>query len=301
VKRERKTRRFVPVGANYGIRVIGDVRAPLRDFYHALLRHSWAVTFAVIAAAFLATNALFAVVYLLVGGVAHAAPGSFADAFFFSVQTMGTIGYGTLAPESMGANVVVVVESIWSLFLTALATGLVFAKFSRSTALVMFTRQAVICPMNGQPTLMFRMSNQRGNLIVGAHVRVTMLRTERTLEGGTFYRTLDLKLQRDHLLSLSRSWMALHTIDEESPLRGETPESVAEKDVELQILVVGLDNTSMQTVHASHRYYNHQIAWGRKFVDVVSESDDGDLVLDLRRFHDTEDAPPLPDFPYPRA
>jgi inward rectifier potassium channel len=301
VSHERKPRRYVPKGASYGFRVLGEKRTPLRDFYHALLRLPWWVTFSVIAGVFLFANALFAVVYLIVGGVANAEPSSFLDAFFFSVQTMGTIGYGTLSPETPASNAVVVVESITGLTLTALATGLVFAKVSRSTARVVFSRDAVLSPMNGVPTLMFRMSNQRGNQIVGAQIRVALGRTEKTLEGETFYRTLDLKLQRDHLLSLSRSWVALHVIDESSPLHGETPESVAAKEVELQILVVGLDDISMQTVHASHRYFTHQLLWGRRLVDIVSEDADGDILLDLRKFHDTEPTLPTTTFPYPAA
>jgi inward rectifier potassium channel len=300
VKRERKPRRIVAPGASYGFRLLGDRPTPLRDFYHGLLRLPWWVTFAVIAGAFLVANALFALVFLIVGGISHAAPGSFLDAFFFSVQTMGTIGYGALAPESPAANVVVVVESIVSLILTALSTGLVFAKFSRSTARVIFTNEAVISPMNGVPTLMFRMSNQRGNQIVGARIRVALGRTEKTTEGETFYRTIDLKLQRDHLLSLSRSWVALHTVDASSPLHGATPESTLASEAELQILVVGLDDTSMQTVHATHRYFTHQILWGRRFADIVSEAPDGDIILDLRKFQDTEPSAPTPTFPYPK-
>jgi inward rectifier potassium channel len=213
---------------------------------------------------------------------------------------MGTIGYGALSPRSTAANVLVVVESIASLILTALATGLVFAKFSRSTARMIFTKEVVICPMNGVPTLMFRMGNQRGNQIVGTQIRVALGRTERTAEGETFYRTLDLKLQRDHLLTLQRSWSALHTIDEKSPIFGETPESFIEKEVELQVLVVGLDDTLMQTVHASHRYFTHQVLWGRRHVDILSEAANGDIILDLRKFHDTEATKPVAGFPYPR-
>lgn len=297
--RERKPRRYVQKGATYGFRVIGEKHTPLRDFYHALLRLPWWATFSVIAGVFLAANTLFATVFLLVGGVAHAAPGSFFDAFFFSVQTMGTIGYGVLAPETGAANAVVVVESITGLTLTALATGLVFAKVSLSRARVIFSNEAVICPRDGVPTLMFRMSNQRGNQIVGAEIRVALGRTEKTAEGETFYRTLDLKLQRDHLLSLSRSWVALHTIDASSPLYGETPESAVAKDVEIQVLVVGLDDISMQTVHASHRYFTGQLLWGHRHVDIVSEAEDGDVVLDLRKFHDTQPTRPTATFPYP--
>jgi inward rectifier potassium channel len=300
VRATRKPTRFVAPGATYGIRVVGDRRARLHDFYHALLRLPWWVTVAAISGVFLVANAVFAVAYLLVGGIAHGQPGSFADAFFFSVQTMGTIGYGALYPESLAANLLVVAQSITSLTLTALATGLVFAKFSRSTALLVFTRQAVISPMNGVPTLMFRLGNQRGNQIVDARIRVVMVRSEKTAEGGTFYRMLDLKLQRDHSLSLSRSWSALHPIDAQSPLAGETPQSVEAKEIELQVSVVGIDDITMQTVHAGHRYFTHQILWGRRHADVLSEASDGDLILDLRKFHDVEPTTPTADFPYPR-
>jgi inward rectifier potassium channel len=154
-----KTTRVRRPGANYEIRVIGDRRRPLRDLYHGIMALSWPATIVFIAGGFLVANAVFALAYFVAGGVAHAVPGSFADSFFFSVQTMGTIGYGAMYPESFTANVLVVVETIVGLTLLALATGLVFAKFSHPTARVMFTREAVISPVNGVPTLMFRIGN----------------------------------------------------------------------------------------------------------------------------------------------
>jgi inward rectifier potassium channel len=286
-------------GADYEIRIVGERHAPLRDFYHALLTLPWWATIVAISAAFLVTNALFAAVYFEIGGVSHAAPASFRDAFFFSVQTMGTIGYGAMFPESTAANAVVVAESSVSLLLTALSTGLVFAKFSRSTARFVFTRQAVIAPMDGVPTLMFRLGNERGNQIVNAHIRLVMVRTERTAEGATFYRMLDLQPSRERALSLSRSWNVLHTIDASSPLAGETPASLVAKEVELQVMVIGTDDISMQTVHAGHRYFAKDILWGARLADVLSETPDGHMLLDLRRFHDVEPTAPTPDFPYP--
>ena len=256
---KRKPVAFKAPGADYEIRVIGDRATPLRDFYQALLQLPWWATILAISAAFLIANALFAIGFAAIGGVNHAAPSSFRDAFFFSVQTMGTIGYGAMFPESTAANVLVVAESIVSLLLTAVSTGLVFAKFSRSTARFVFTRHAVISPMNGVPTLMFRLGNQRGNQIVNAQIRLVLVRTERTSEGATFYRMHDLKPTRERALSLSRSWNVLHTIDAQSPLAGETPASVAEKEVELQVMVIGIDDISMQTVHAAHRYFAKDI------------------------------------------
>ena len=290
-----------PPGADYAIRILNDRRAPLRDFYHALLRRPWWVTIATISGAFLIANALFAVAFVVSGGIAHAGQRSFLDAFFFSVQTMGTIGYGALYPESPAANVLVVAESITGLTLTALATGLVFAKFSRSTARLIFSREVVISPVDGVPTLMLRVSNQRGNRIVDAQIRAGLVRKEISAEGGTFYRMLDLRLSRERALSLSRSWSVMHPVTADSPLFGQTPESVAADETELSVMVIGLDETSMQPIHASHQYFARQILWGARHADILSEADNGDLILDLAKFHDTEPTQPTGGFPYPRS
>jgi inward rectifier potassium channel len=277
-------------GPDYEIRVLGAPRAPLRDFYHALMRLPWPVTLGAIASGYLALNALFACGYLLVGGVENARPRSWLDAFFFSVQPMGTIGYGAMWPSSRGANALVVAESVCSLVVTALATGLVFAKFSLPTARVVFSRHATISKMDGKTTLSFRVGNQRSNRIVEAAVRVALTRTERTLEGKAFYRMVDLLLVRERILSLSRSWTVLHVIDEKSPLWGETRESLAAKEAELNVTILGTDDTWMQTIHASHIYVYKDIAWGMRHVDVLSEEPDA-MVLDLTKFHDLEPAP----------
>jgi inward rectifier potassium channel len=289
-----------PPGADYVIRVVGDGSSTLRDFYHGLLRGPWWVTIAAISGTFLVANAVFALAYLATGGVAHAARWSFSDAFFFSVQTMGTIGYGALYPETPAANALVVAESLASLTLTALATGLVFAKFSRPTTRLLFSREVVISPMNGVPTLMFRLSNQRGNQIVDALIRVVIVRKEQTADSGTFYRMVDLRLARERALSLSRSWNVLHPIDADSPLLGATPESMAAEEVELGVMVIGLDGTSMQPIHASHQYYPPQILWGARHADILSDTADGNMLLDLRKFHDVEPTKPTDAFPYPR-
>ena len=199
---KRKPLRITQPGMGYEIRVYGARFTPFRDVYHATLRQPWPLTIAFIATGFVVINGLFALGYWAVGGIAEADPHSFADAFFFSVQTMGTIGYGTLHPVSRAANWLVVAESIAGLTLTALATGLVFAKFSRPTARIAFSREATISPMNGAPTLMFRLGNERSNPIVDARISVSLVRTEVTQEGKVFYRMVDLKLARQRALSL---------------------------------------------------------------------------------------------------
>lgn len=298
-----RTVRIRPPGVNYDIHIIGARPTPLRDFYHLLLQRSWALTIAVMTAVFLLANGIFALLYLWVGGVAHARPGSLLDLFYFSVQTMGTIGYGAMYPEAPGANALVVAESLVGLLLTALFTGLVFAKFSRPVARMVFSQRAAVSLMNGVPTLALRVGNQRGNTIVDAQLRVSLVRTERTSEGKTFYRMVDLKLCRERALSLSRSFTILHPITEDSPLRGATPEELVAQEAELQVLVLGLDDVTMQAVHASHQYLaeGDGIVFGARHADVLSANADGGLVLDLRRFHDLEPTEPTAEFPYPRA
>jgi inward rectifier potassium channel len=282
---------------DYEIRVVGAPRAPLRDLYHALLRISWPLTIALVVGGYLAVSALFALGYLWTGGVSGARPGSFRDALYFSVETQGTIGYGGMAPVSDAANTLMVVQSTLGLLMTALAAGLVVSKFSRPNARLQFSRQLTISPVNGVPTLSFRISNLRSNRIVEAHIHVALVRTEQTLENQTFYRMIDLNLGRERALSLARSWTVQHVIDEESPLYGETPRTCAQKEVEVLVTVVGLDDIWMQTVHAGHRYTHREMLWGARHVDVLTTEGDV-LILDLTKFHDTEPTKATAEFPY---
>jgi inward rectifier potassium channel len=283
------------------VTVVGAPATTLRDFYHLFLRARWSVALGAIVAAYLGLNAIFALGYRLIGGVANAGARSFFDAFCFSVQTMGTVGYGAMYPASRGANVLVIAESVTSLIVTALATGLVFAKFSRSSARVSFSAEAVISPMDGVPTLMLRVGNERGNQILEATIRLSIIRRETTKEGATFYRMYDLRLTRDRSPAISRSWNVLHPITPDSPLFGATPESVERDEIELIATVVGVDDTSLQPIHARHRYEANYILWGARHADILSEDEKGNVILDMRLFHDIVPTPPIEGFPYPRA
>jgi inward rectifier potassium channel len=284
---------------SYEVNIVG-ARRVVGDWYHAFLRATWAETLSFIAAAYLAVNLLFAVGFMLCGGVAHAVPGSLRDAFYFSVQTMGTIGYGAMYPESNAANILVVAESVVSLIVTALATGLVFAKFSRPIGRVAFAHHPVISPMDGVPTLMLRVGNERASTIVEAQARLVLMRTVRTEEGHVFYRMADLALVRDRSVAVARSWTVLHRVDETSPLFGATPESLAKEDAEVIMTLSGTDDTSYQPVHARRSYEHPDILWGARHADVLSETPDGNLILDVRRFDDVEPTTPTDTFPYPR-
>lgn len=280
--------------------VVGAKWHPLRDAYHSLLRMPWPGVLMAIAGAYLAINALFAWGYVLVGGVYGAHPGSFRDAFFFSVQTMGTIGYGAMYPTETGAHVLVVAESVVGLIITALATGMVFARFTQTTGQLVFSEKACISPMNGVPTLSFRIGNDRASMIYEAQVRVAVIRTEKTTEGTTFYRLYDVTLARDRSPALARSWTVMHPITQSSPLYEMSPEMCVADEIELAVTVVGTDDTSLQPVHARRRYELSDIVWGARLADVLSERPDGQMILDVRRFHDLVPTEPTATFPYPK-
>ena len=283
----------------YEIRIIGGRRDGFHDLYHAFLRIHWWTAIGGIAGVYLALNAVFAVLYLLVGGVANATPGSFLDAFFFSVQTMGTIGYGSMYPVTRGANALVVAESVVGLMVVAVATGLVFARFSQTRARVAFSSRVAVSPVDGIPTLMMRVGNERKrNNIVDATFRLTLMRTIVTAEGNTVYRTVELPLVRERATALARSWMVLHRLEPNSPLAGATPESLVAADAELTLAVAGIDDTSLQPIHARHTWTAPSVVFGARLADVVSETQDGGLLIDLRRFHDLVPTPPTPAFPY---
>ncbi|MDQ2801235.1 MAG: ion channel [Pseudomonadota bacterium] len=280
---------MVPRAGEEGVLRIGMRTTWWNDFYHHALTISW-VTFLLAASAlYLGLNVVFALLYLLQpDAIAGARPGAFGDAFFFSVQTMATIGYGQLAPKTVYANLLVTVETLLGMLILALATGLMFARFSRPTARVMFSRSAVIAPYNGLPTLSMRLSNERGNQILQADVGLTLVRNERTSEGAFIRRFHDLKLARARTPIFALTFTPMHTVDEASPLWGTTPEALAAAEAELLVTVTGLDETLSQPVHARFSYRAEELLWDRRLVDIFGYAEDGRRMIDFRRFHDTE-------------
>jgi inward rectifier potassium channel len=282
--------------------VVGGRTSPLRDVYDFLMRAPWSTGVLLIVGVFLLVNVLFALAYQATGGVAGVRSRSLLDDFFFSVQTLGTLGYGAMYPESVPAHVVVTLEVVVGVFMLALVTGFTFSKFSTVRARIQFAEKAVVSPHNGHVTLMLRVGNERRSRVIDARISVTLTRTEKTHEGVTFYRMLDLPLERRRLPNLARSWTVFHKVTETSPLYGKTPEDLAATEVELQILVTGLDETSSQTIHAQWRYDHPQIVWGVRHADLLTELPGGTtLQLDLTRFNDVVPTEPTPEFPYPRS
>ncbi|BAY26188.1 K+ channel inward rectifier domain-containing protein [Calothrix sp. NIES-2100] len=258
-----------------------------RDPYHLLLTIPWTGFLLLIAVAYLVINAIFALAYLAGGDcVENARPGNFLDVFFFSVQTLASIGYGAMYPKTTYANTIVTIEAIAGLMGIALMTGLAFARFSRPTARVVFSRVAVITAHDGEPTLMFRTANQRRNQILEAQMRVYLMRDEVTAEGHKMRRIYDLTLRRNLSPSFTLSWSAMHIIDEFSPLYGMTQELLVKMHTSIVVSLSGIDETVAQVVHARHTYGSTDILWNYEFVNIIHETDDGHRYIDYQAFHD---------------
>jgi inward rectifier potassium channel len=280
------------MGGPGGIRLISERdQSGGRDLYHRLFTATWPQFFGLFGATYIFFNLVFAAIYLIdPGGIANARPGSFGDAFFFSVQTMATVGFGDMHPHDLFTNIVVTVEVLLGITTIAIATALIFSRISRPTARVMFSDVAVVAPYDGVPTLMFRAANRRRNQILEAQVGVSLLRDEITAEGKEMRRFHDLALARARTPIFSLSWTVMHPIVAGSPLFGATLEALTAQDARIIVTMTGIDETFSATIHARHVYPAQSIVWNHRFVDILGESEDGVPTLDYRRFDQVEPA-----------
>ena len=263
------------------------------DAYHFLRTASWTRISLLFVALFLIVNLVFAVI-LWVGQANVVGARGFLDDFWFSVQTVATIGYGVLSPGDTFANVIVTIESFVGIALTALVTGVVFARFATPSARVLFSKVAIIGQHDGARVLTFRMANARSTAIVEATIRAYITRDE-TLKDGERMRIIhDLKLRRTTTPIFSFSWSVYHDLDETSPLHGITPETLKASGVNLIITFQGIDDRLAATVHTRYAYSPEDVVFDRKFVDILrTDPDTGARYLDFEPFHDHV-APPAP-------
>lgn len=264
----------------------GSKRTRLNDVYHAILRMKWRHFIGSVVAFFLAVNLLFAALLSLEDGDVNNAT-TFADLFFFSVQSWATIGYGGMTPATTFANLIVTVEAIASTLFTAIVTGLVFVKFARPTSRVLFAKTALVTTFDGKRVFMFRCANERGNAVMEATARVTMILPTLTKEGERFRKLVELPLVRNVSPLFIISWTVVHEIDERSPLFGLTHQDLVDGDVRISVTLMGYDGDLGQTVHASYAYWPEHVAYDHRYVDVTTTLADGSVELDHTRFHDT--------------
>ena len=258
------------------------------DFYHNAMTVTWPTFIGLLAAAFVLLNAAFALVYMLgPAPIANAAPGSFLDAFFFSVETTSTVGYGDMHPQTLFGHAAATCENFVGMVLLAVMTGLVFARFSRPRSRLMFASHPVIMDHNGVPTLILRLANARNSYITEANAKLWMLGPTESAEGRRFVSFQAMKLLRSENPMLALSWSLFHPIDEESPLFGMPADELLASEINFVLSVTGIDETSAQTVHARNAWAAADVRPGHEYVDIFSLDDDGIRHVHFHRLHDT--------------
>jgi len=260
------------------------------SFYHYFLTITWPRFFTIVIAGYVVANTVFALLYLACGvdslaGVEAARMGGvFWRAFFFSVETIGTIGYGNVAPNNFPAHIVMTSESLVGLLMFALGTGILFSRFSRPTAALMFSSRAVVAPYRNRQAFMFRVTNARSNQLVELEAKVLFSRIE-----GEHRKYDQLTLERSRVTFFPLSWTVVHPIDEKSPMLGMTEADFREKDAEVMILLTGTDETFSMVVHGRSSYKPDEIMFGHKFVNLYNPIDESGVVsIDVRKLSETE-------------
>jgi inward rectifier potassium channel len=265
----------------------GITRPIFQDLYHYFMTVSWPQLFGTFAAFFLGFDLLFGFLYHLIPGcIANLNPPGFAGAFFFSVETLATVGYGDMHPQTLYGHVVAMIEIFIGLMSLALITGIMFARFSRPRARFLFTKNAVVRPIDGKLTLVIRAANLRQNVVQDASAKLRMLRDEITRENFPIRRVIDLPLLRSQHPMFVLGWTIMHVIDESSPLVSETAESLKNSGASFILSVSGTDETTGQQLMSRAEYSHSDVRWNAAFLDILEESEDGTLRLDYGKFDD---------------
>jgi inward rectifier potassium channel len=270
----------------------GIAPSVLQDLFHYFMTVSWPQTFATIAAFFFVFDLLFGFLYhAMPGCIANLNPPGFLGAFFFSVETLATVGYGDMHPQTLYGHSVAMIEIFVGLMMLALITGIMFARFSRPRARFLFASHAVVRPIDGKVTLMFRVANARQNVVQEASAQLRMLRDEVTAEGYRIRRITDLSLVRSQHPVFALGWTLMHIIDEASPLRTETDDSLRDSAAAFILSVSGTDETTGQVLMAREEYSSAAIRWNEAFRDILEQTEDGTVSIDYTKFHDVEALP----------
>jgi len=258
------------------------------DISHRCMTASWPAFIAGAALVFLAFNAFFACLYWLGNQPISNVPGaSYIDYLYFSIETLSTAGYGDMHPQTHYGHFIATVELFTGIFSMSLMTGLIFARFSRPNARLLFAENPVISDHDGQPTLMIRLANERHNIISNATARLWLLKNIVSREGQPFRRFYELPLIRNESPALALSWTLFHVIDENSPLHGLNANDLEAINLSLVLVVSGYDVVAAQTVHARKSYDHPEVRFGHRYAEILSTTDDGRLRIDYSRFHQT--------------
>lgn len=260
-----------------------------RDTYHWILCLSWPRFVAFLLAVYVAINLVFAAAYALGGPcIGEMTPGSFPEAFFFSIETLATVGYGHMYPANLYGHVVVTAEIIIGMFWVAVITGLIFVRFARPTARIVFSNCLVIAPFDGRLSIMFRVANLRHTTMAEAEFRLIYSRDERVAEGEEIRRFYELKVYPERMISFPAALIIRHTIDEQSPLHGISPERLEKEDAFFVASTLSLELVMAASVQSAQDYAWDDVRFGERFVDVYTEREGGRLTVDYGRLNETE-------------
>lgn len=272
----------------------GEPRFRNYEFYHRLITMSWTKFIVLIFAAYAIVNFLFAVIYYLMGAeklsmdTSHMHEGEkFMEVFFFSSQTLTTLGYGRIAPVGPLASTISAIEAMIGLLGFALATGLLYGRFSRPQAKLMYSQNAVVAPYRGITGLMFRLTNMRRNQLIEVEIDVNVGYTDPETKTRTF---INLPLERKKINLFPTSWTIVHPINEESPFHNRTQQELEAMNIEIFVLLKAFDDTFSQTVYSRTSYRASELVYGAKFLPMFSQREDGKTLLDLRLINSMEKA-----------
>ena len=258
------------------------------DISHRCMTASWPAFIAGAALVFVAFNAVFALFYWIGNQpISNVPGGAYIDYLYFSIETLSTAGYGDMHPQTHYGHFIATVELFTGIFSMSLMTGLIFARFSRPNARLLFADHAVISSHEGKPTLMIRFANERHNIIGNATARLWLLKNVESMEGQSLRRFYELPLVRNEHPALALSWTLYHILDGQSPLYGFNADDLAASEVSLVVVVSGYDVVAAQIVHARKSYDYHDILFGRRYADILDITDEGRLRIDYGRFHDS--------------
>lgn len=288
---DEKSFRLVNRDGGFNIKRIGSVSG-IRDVYQFLVSINWYAFNAIVFAYFIVLNSLFAVLYLSAGieNIKGIIPGSvfnnFLNAFYFSVQTFTSVGYGNFAPEGHVVHIISSFEAIFGLLSFALATGLLFARFSRPKAKIRFSKNLIIGKVNGKDAMLFRVINMRKSVLMEMHCRLLCTIMDEMHPAKRDYYRLNLEI--DHIYFFPLSWTIVHFLDEESPFHKKSPEEIRHMHPELIVMIKGFDETFNQDIQSRNSYVFSEFKFGYKFMPCFYTTEDGSLVLDIAKIDEME-------------
>lgn len=285
--------RLINKDGTFNVRRVGDSFLNSVNWYHRLVVLSWSKFFGIVFLFYFLLNMIFASLYLLIGieyleGIGNKHQQSdFWETFFFSAQTLTTVGYGRISPTGFWANTVAGLEALIGLLLIALATGLFYGRFSRSVPRIRFSKNMVIAPYLDINGLMFRIIHERDNELIDLDVEITLSCLDMLPSGAKTRKYYPLELERSHVNFFPMNWTLVHPITEDSPMAQATQKNLAEKDAEFLIMIRATDETFMQQVHARFSYHHVELVWGAQFEPMFDTSTQGNVavrVSDIDRY-----------------